>query len=48
MTTGRRCAPDQGRGYNDALFEPKKSWVLAAYQAAESGTLDGVVVSFDE
>jgi transposase len=33
---------------NDPLFEPKKSWVLAAYQAAEAGTLDGVVVSFDE
>ena len=33
---------------NDALYEPKKNWVLAAYQAAEAGTLDGVVVSFDE
>jgi transposase len=33
---------------NDPLFEVKKSWVLAAYQAAEAGTLDGVVVSFDE
>ena len=33
---------------NDPLFEVKKSWVLAAYQGAEAGTLDGVVVSFDE
>jgi transposase len=33
---------------NDPLYEPKKNWVLAAYQAAEAGTLDGVVVSFDE
>jgi len=33
---------------NDALFEVKKDWVLAAYRAAEAGTLDGVVVSFDE
>ena len=33
---------------NDPLFEVKKDWVLAAYRAAEAGTLDGVVVSFDE
>jgi transposase len=33
---------------NDPLFEEKKAWVLAAYKAAEAGTLDGVVVSFDE
>jgi transposase len=33
---------------NDPLFEVKKDWVLAAYQAAETGTLDGVLVSFDE
>lgn len=33
---------------NDPLFEIKKDWVLAAYQAAEAGTLDGVLVSFDE
>lgn len=33
---------------NDPLFEVKKDWVLAAYQGAEAGTLDGVVVSFDE
>ena len=33
---------------NDPLFETKKGWVLAAYQGAEAGTLDGVVVSFDE
>lgn len=33
---------------NDPLFEVKKGWVLAAYQGAEAGTLDGVVVSFDE
>src|SRR5205085_2504881 len=33
---------------NDPLFEVKKDWVLAAYQAAEAGTLDGVLVSFDE
>lgn len=32
----------------DPLFEAKKGWVLAAYKAAETGTLDGVVVSFDE
>jgi transposase len=33
---------------NDPLFEAKKDWVLAAYRAAEAGTLDGVIVSFDE
>ena len=33
---------------NDPLFEEKKGWVLAAYKGAETGTLDGVVVSFDE
>ena len=33
---------------NDALFDIKKDWVLAAYQGAEAGTLNGVVVSFDE
>jgi transposase len=33
---------------NDPLFEVKKDWVLAAYRAAEAGTLDGVVVCFDE
>jgi transposase len=33
---------------NDPLFEAKKSWVLAAYRAAEAGTVDGVVVCFDE
>lgn len=33
---------------NDPLFETKKGWVLAAYQGAEAGTLNGVVVSFDE
>jgi transposase len=33
---------------NDPLFEIKKDWVLAAYRAAEAGTLDGVVVCFDE
>lgn len=33
---------------NDPLFEAKKGWVLAAYKGAEAGTLDGVVVSFDE
>jgi transposase len=32
----------------DPLYETKKNWVLAAYTAAEAGTLDGVVVSFDE
>jgi transposase len=33
---------------NDPLYEQKKTWVRAAYRAAEAGTLDGVVVSFDE
>jgi transposase len=32
----------------DPLFEEKKDWVLAAYKGAEAGTIDGVVVSFDE
>jgi len=32
----------------DPLFETKKGWVLAAYQGAEAGTINGVVVSFDE
>lgn len=32
----------------DPLFEQKKDWVLAAYKGAEAGTIDGVVVSFDE
>jgi transposase len=33
---------------NDPLYAIKKGWVLAAYQGAEAGTIDGVVVSFDE
>ena len=33
---------------NDPLYEQKKQWVLGAYKAAEAGTLDGVLVSFDE
>ena len=33
---------------NDPLYEEKKQWVLGAYKAAEAGTLDGVLVSFDE
>ena len=33
---------------SDVLYEQKKGWVLAAYQGAEAGTIDGVVVSFDE
>lgn len=32
----------------DPLFEEKKGWTLAAYAGAEAGTIDGVVVSFDE
>jgi transposase len=32
----------------DPLYEAKKGWVQAAYRGAEAGTLDGVVVSFDE
>lgn len=32
----------------DPLYEEKKGWVLAAYKGAEAGTIDGVVVSFDE
>lgn len=33
---------------SDPLFEQKKSWVLAAYKAAEAGTLHGSLVCFDE
>jgi hypothetical protein len=33
---------------NDPLYEGKNAWVQAAYRAAEAGTLDGVLVSFDE
>ncbi|HET7489796.1 MAG TPA: IS630 family transposase [Acidimicrobiales bacterium] len=33
---------------NDPGFEAKKTWVLGAYRAAEAGTIDGVVVCFDE
>ena len=33
---------------NDPLYEEKKQWVLGAYKAAAAGTLDGVLVSFDE
>jgi transposase len=33
---------------NDPLFDIKKDWVLAAYKGAEAGTIDGVVVCFDE
>lgn len=33
---------------NDPLYETKKAWVLGAYRAAEAGTLDGVLVCFDE
>jgi transposase len=33
---------------NDPHHEQKKSWVLSAYRGAEAGTLDGVVVCFDE
>lgn len=32
----------------DPLYEIKKQWVLGAYRAAEAGTLDGVLVCFDE
>ncbi len=32
----------------DPLYEEKKGWVLAAHKGAEAGTIDGVVVSFDE
>lgn len=32
----------------DPLYEEKRAWVRAAYKGAEAGTLDGVVVSFDE
>ena len=37
--------PEVARSQRD---EEKKGWVLAAYKGAEAGTLDGVVVSFDE
>jgi transposase len=33
---------------NDPHFEQKKSWVLSAYRGAEAGTINGVVVCFDE
>ncbi len=33
---------------NDPYYEQKKSWVLSAYRGAEAGTIDGVVVCFDE
>ncbi len=33
---------------DDPLYEHKKTWVQAAYRAAEAGTLDGAVVCFDE
>jgi transposase len=33
---------------NDPLCEQKKTWVLAAYKAAAAGTLNGVLVCFDE
>jgi transposase len=33
---------------NDAMFDVKKDWVLAAYRGAEAGTINGVVVCFDE
>jgi hypothetical protein len=33
---------------NVPLYEAKKQWVLGAYMAAEVGTLDGVLVCFDE
>ena len=33
---------------NDPLYEQKKQWVLGVYKAAEAGTLDGVLVCFDE
>jgi hypothetical protein len=33
---------------NDPPYGPKKDGVMAAYQGAEAGTVDGVVVSFDE
>jgi transposase len=33
---------------NDPLYEEKKSWILAAYKAAEAGTLDAALVCFDE
>jgi transposase len=33
---------------NDPLYQEKKQWVLGAYKAAEAGTLNGVLVCFDE
>jgi hypothetical protein len=33
---------------NDPLYAAKKGWVLAAYRGAEAGTINGVVVCFDE
>jgi transposase len=33
---------------SDPLYEQKRAWVLAAYRSAEAGTINGVVVSFDE
>jgi transposase len=33
---------------SDPLFDAKKDWVLAAYKGAEAGTINGVVVCFDE
>ena len=33
---------------NDPLYEEKKQWVRGAYKAAETGTLGGVLVCFDE
>ena len=33
---------------NDPLFDAKKDLVLAAYKGAEAGTINGVVVCFDE
>jgi transposase len=33
---------------SDPLYKQKKQWVLGAYKAAEAGTLDGVLVCFEE
>jgi transposase len=33
---------------NDPLYETKKQWLLGAYKAAQAGTLNGVLVCFDE
>ncbi len=43
-----RPADPHPKWSNDPLYEAKKGWVLAAYKGAEAGTIDGVVVSFDE